>query len=209
MTTWLLRGLVFAAGMVILRLVQGTLINTYVTKAGLISLVLVVLYGIAAFLWGVVDGRSDARDNWDPDRRRDLAMRWLLAGLVAGVVGGLVAWVVSLFYRDVYVEGLGNEVTTFAAFTALLVFIPAVAAVAVGRWLVDRKRPPQVRRRVTDGAEGDVFEAVREEDDRTGPIPPVTASSAAAEAHTSPVATAERDAPTETIDYPDEGRTKG
>ncbi len=52
MTTWLLRGLAFAAGMVIVRLVQGTLINIYETKAALISVVLVVLFGIAAFLWG-------------------------------------------------------------------------------------------------------------------------------------------------------------
>ncbi len=47
MTTWLLRGLAFAAGMVIVRLVQGTLINIYETKAGLISIALVVLFAIA------------------------------------------------------------------------------------------------------------------------------------------------------------------
>jgi hypothetical protein len=213
MKSWLLRGLVFAAGMVLLRLVQGTLINTYVTKAGLISVTLVLLYVIAAFVWGFIDGRADARDNVDPDRRRDLAMTWLLAGLVAGVLSGFVAWVISLFYRNVYVEGLGNEVTTFAAFTALLVFIPAVAAVAIGRLLVDRKRPPQARRRITDGGEDsvgsdtDVFDAVRD-DDRTGPIPPISSSTAATEAHASPVATARRDEPTEAIDYPDEGRNK-
>jgi hypothetical protein len=198
MTTWLLRGLAFAAGMVIVRLVQGTLINIYETKAGLISIVLVVVFGIAAFLWGLVDGRADANANPDPDRRRDLAMTWLLAGLVAGIVSGLVTWIISLFYKNVYAEGLISEVTTFAAFTALMVFVPAVAAVAIGRYLVDRKRTPEPRRRY--GEAHDVFDAV-DSDDRTGPIDGLGHhESAATEAHTSPVATAERDEPTEQID---------
>lgn len=200
-----MRGLVFAAGMIIVRLVQGTLINQYVTKAGLISMVLVVLFGIAPFVWGLVDGRADANVNEDPDRRRDLAMTWLIGGLVAGVLSGFVAWLISLFYRNLYAEGLINEITTFAAFTALLVFIPAVAAVAIGRWLVDRKRPPYVRRRITDeGAETDVFDAVRDDDAKTGPIPGLgeAGSAVATEEHTSSVATAERDTPTEEIhDY--------
>ncbi|TGD90346.1 hypothetical protein BayCH28_00300 [Mycolicibacterium sp. CH28] len=199
MNTWLLRGLVFAAGMVVVRLVQGTLINLYETKAGLISIVLVVLFGISAFVWGLLDGRADANANPDPDRRRDLAMTWLLAGLVAGVLSGFVAWVISLFYSSVYVEGLIGEVTTFAAFTALMVFIPAIAAVSLGRFLVDRKRPVEPRRRFGEAA--DVFDAVH--DDKTGPIPSLagTDSAAAGAAQTSAVATAERDEPTEQIDF--------
>ena len=42
MSKWLLRGLVFAALMVIVRLLQGAMINAWETKAGLISIVLVV-----------------------------------------------------------------------------------------------------------------------------------------------------------------------
>jgi MFS family permease len=199
MTTWLLRGLAFAAGMVIVRLVQGTLINIYETKAGLISIALVVLFGIASFLWGLLDGRADANANPDPDRRRDLAMTWLLAGLIAGILSGLVTWLVSLFYQNVYAEGLVSELTTFAAFTALLVFVPAVAAAAIGRFLVDRKRPEEPRRRV-DGSEADVFDAVHD-GERTGSVAgPAGAESAAATEHTSAVATAERDEPTEQID---------
>ncbi|MBB3752891.1 MFS family permease [Mycolicibacterium sp. BK634] len=199
MTTWLLRGLAFAAGMVIVRLVQGTLINIYETKAGLISIALVVLFAIVAFIWGLMDGRADANANPDPDRRRDLAMTWLLAGLIAGILSGLVTWVISLVYKNVYAEGLISELTTFAAFTALVVFIPAIAAVAIGRFLVDRKRPPQERRR-EDGSTGDVFDAARD-DDKTGPIAGLGSHEAAAtEGQTSAVATAERDEPTEQID---------
>lgn len=173
MTTWLPRGLVFAAGMVLLRLVQGALINTFPVKAGMISGALVALFAVGPLVWGFLDGAADARANPDPDRRRDLAMRWLLAGLFAGVASGLVTWLISLVYRGVYADGIGTEVTTYAAFTALLIFLPAMIAVVAGRWAVDRKRPPQARRRVTDGTEADVFETVRDDDDRTGPIPPI------------------------------------
>lgn len=179
MTTWLLRGLVFAAGMVLARLVQGTLINTFPTSAGVISLVLMVLVGIGALAWGYLDGAADARENPDPDRRRDLAMRWLVAGLVAGVVSGAVIWLISLVYRNVYADGLIAEITAFAAFTGLLVFLPAMIAVAVGRRSVDRRRPDEPRRRVTDGTETDVFDAVRD-DDHTGPIPPIPAAAGGA-----------------------------
>jgi MFS family permease len=167
MSKWLLRGLVFAALMVIVRLLQGAMINAWETKAGLVSIVLVVLFAVAVFAWGLIDGRADARANPDPDRRGDLAMTWLLAGLFAGVLSGIVAWFISLFYDNLYVEALLNEVTTFAAFTALLTFLAAVAGVALGRWLVDRKAPegPAVRHHGLaapdqDRADTDVFAAV-------------------------------------------------
>ena len=175
MSKWLLRGLVFAALMVIVRLLQGAMINAWETKAGLISIVLVALFAIAVFIWGIIDGRSDARANPDPDRRGDLAMTWLLAGLFAGVVSGAVAWFISLFYKSLYVEGLINEVTTFAAFTALVVFLFGVAGVSVGRWLVDRKAPeaPHHGTSVTDEdrADTDVFAAVREDGGATQTAP--------------------------------------
>ncbi|MDT7793174.1 MAG: hypothetical protein QOD59_2610 [Mycobacterium sp.] len=168
MSKWLLRGLVFAALMVIVRLVQGAMINAWETKAGLISAVLIVLFAIAVFVWGVLDGRADARANPDPDRRGDLAMTWLLAGLFAGIVSGAVTWLISLIYKSLYVEALVNEVTTFAAFTALLVFLASVAGVSLGRWLVDRNLEKQPRQHHglaeaaadQDRADTDVFAAV-------------------------------------------------
>src|SRR3954471_1579223 len=170
MSKWLLRGLVFAALMVFIRLVQGAAINAWETKAGLISVVLVVLYAIVAFAWGYLDGRSDARANPDPDRRDDLAMTWLLTGLFAGLVSGAVAWLISLFYKDLYVGGLINELTTFAAFTALLTFLAAIAGVAIGHWVVDRHAEDVPRQRHGSGAgdddraDTDVFAAVRHPD---------------------------------------------
>ncbi len=169
MSKWLLRGLVFAALMIFIRLVQGAAINAWETQARLISVTLVVLFAIAVFAWGFLDGRADARANPDPDRREDLAMAWLLAGLFAGIIGGAIAWLISRFYKDLYVGGLVNELTTFAAFTALLTFLAAVAGVAIGHRLVDRHADDAPRQHHGNAgdqgrADTDVFAAVRHPD---------------------------------------------
>ena len=164
MKSWLLRGVVFAALMVIIRLIQGGMINTWETQAALISVFLVVIYAIAAFAWGFFDGRADAAAEPDPDRRADLAMTWLLGGIFAGVVSGVVAWIISLFYKGLYVEGLVQEATTFAAFTALVTFVAAILGVTLGRWLTDRQAErrgvPVGRHRPDSGPDTDVFAAV-------------------------------------------------
>ena len=107
MRSWLLRGLLFAVGMVVVRLVQGTLINMYETKAGLISIVLVVLFGIAAFVWGLFDGRAFTLTIAPPGLRsaaRDLAQRFrtmvpraaeadmIRDGVMLGASAGQLAW---------------------------------------------------------------------------------------------------------------------
>ncbi|KAA0084366.1 hypothetical protein CIW52_10010 [Mycolicibacterium sp. P9-64] len=162
MSKWLLRGLVFAASMVVVRLLQGAMINAWERYAILISVTLVVLFIIAAFVWGLIDGRADASAQPDPDRRADLAMTWLIAGLFAGIVSGFVAWFISLFYDNLYAGGFLSEVTTFAAFTALITFLAAITGVALGRSLIDRKAPPIQRHSAADGdrADTDVFQAV-------------------------------------------------
>jgi hypothetical protein len=164
MTNWMLRGLVFGAAMVVVRLFQGTLINVWQTQAALISIALLVLFIIGVVVWGVLDGRADAASNPDPDRRDDLAMTWLLAGLVAGLLSGAVTWLISIFYSSLYAGGLINELTTFAAFTALVVFLGAISGVTLGRWRIDRTgayKPQSGARGDDDRADTDVFAAVR------------------------------------------------
>jgi len=165
MSKWLLRGVVFATAMVIVRLLQGALVNASPGNAIWFSTGLLVLYAIGVAVWGVLDGRGDARSNPDPDRRADLAMTCLLAGLAAGILSGAVSWFIGLFYKSIYTESLLNEITTFAAFTALLTFLVAVAGVTIGRWTIDRKAPPVTRTRHglaadDDRADTDVFAAV-------------------------------------------------
>jgi len=204
----MVRGLVFAATMVVVRLFQGALINAWQTQAGLFSIVLLLLFVIGVAVWGVIDGRADAIVNPDPDRRGDLAMTWLLAGLVAGVLSGAVSWFIALVYQGLYTGGLINEVTTFAAFTALLVFLPGIVGVAAGRWRVDRNPPARKPAGADEErVDTDVFSAVRADDTPTGGIPvetqaegqPAAVATAEREAPTEVISTGERDAPTEVI----------
>lgn len=163
---WLLRGLVFAAGMLVIRLIQGVLINTFEMHATLISVLLLAVFVAGVAVWAYFDGREDAKATADPERRADLAMTWLLAGLVAGVLGGALAWLFALVDKGIYTGSLINELTTFASFTALLTWVPAVAAFALGRWQVDREyeKHPELRRsrpgEDDDRADTDVFAAV-------------------------------------------------
>ncbi len=169
MSKWLLRGLVFAAVVVVLRLIQGALVDAFPTQAGWISPVLGLFLAIPAILWAYLDGRADARAQMDPDRRQDLAMVWMIAGLIAGLLGDLVCWFIGLFYPVLYTGNLISELTSFAAFTALLIFVTGVVAVSIGRWTVDRKAPPFVRRREGDEerTDTDVFAAVQPGADET------------------------------------------
>src|SRR6516162_2025797 len=167
MRDWMLRGLVFAAAMVVLRLIQGAAINAWQTQSALISVGLLILFIIGVAVWGVRDGRADAAANPDPDRRADLAMTWLLAGLVAGVVSGAVTWLIGVFYKSLYTGGLINELTVFAAFTALLVFLGGITGVTVGRYLIDRAgayTPHHGGGGEEDRADTDVFAAVRSDE---------------------------------------------
>jgi hypothetical protein len=167
MSHWMLRGLIFGAAMVVVRLFQGSLIQAFQTQAGLISIVLLILFLAGVVFWGVLDGRADAAANPDPDRRSDLAMTWLLAGLVAGVLSGAVTWLIGVFYKALYVGGLINELTVFAAFTALLVFLGGIAGVTFGRWRIDRAGAykPQGGGGEEDRVDTDVFAAVRPDED--------------------------------------------
>lgn len=189
MNYWMLRGLVLGAAMVVVRLFQGTLIDVWQTQAALISIVLLVLFLAGVIFWGVRDGRADAAANPDPDRRADLAMTWLLAGLVAGLVSGAVTWLIGMFYKSLYTGGLINELTVFAAFTALLVFLGGIAGVTIGRFLTDRKgayNPQRGGGGEEDRADTDVFAAVRSDE-------AAAEGGARPEEQTSSVATAERE----------------
>jgi hypothetical protein len=205
MSNWMLRGLVFAAVMVVIRLFQGTLIDVWQTHAGLISISLLLVFLIGVVFWGVRDGRADAAANPDPDRRADLAMTWLVAGLVAGVLSGAVAWFIGAdhdwqiwdwhiahfqIYRSLYTGGFINELTVFAAFTALLVFVGGVTGSTVGRFLIDRSgayTPKAGRGGDDERADTDVFAAVRSSEAASA------ADGAWAQEQTSAVATAERE----------------
>jgi hypothetical protein len=124
MSAWVIRGL----GMAVLHGVALTLLAKYAvyhpTDQTLVtSLALAVLVGAAA-LWSALDAWREV-----PDRGR----AWFIAALVAGVVSGIL-YVIgrAVFVDQTGVSELGGALTGGAAFSALLVLIPAGLGLFVG-----------------------------------------------------------------------------
>ncbi|SEF34969.1 hypothetical protein SAMN05421837_107661 [Amycolatopsis pretoriensis] len=124
MSAWVIRGL----GMALLHGVALTLLAKYAVyhptdQTLMTSVALAVLVGAAA-LWSALDGWRGL-----PDRGR----AWFIAALVAGVVSGIL-YVVgrAVFVDQTGVSELGGALTGGAAFSALLVLVPAGLGLFVG-----------------------------------------------------------------------------
>jgi hypothetical protein len=98
-----------------------------------------VLVGVAA-VWGAVDRWRDLED---------AGRTWLVASLVAGW-GAAILGVIgkSIFVDQSGVADLGGALTGGAAFTALLVLIPAAIGLGAGNWIrtsksADREDEPE------------------------------------------------------------------
>ncbi|SDC67440.1 B-4DMT family transporter [Actinokineospora iranica] len=124
MRTWLLRGAVLAVVHAAVAVVVAALKASDPTgRTTIEGLALGVLVGVAA-VWAAVDGWLGV-----PDRGR----AWVLAALVAGW-GAAVLGVVgqAALVDQTGVSALGQALTGGAAFTALLVLVPAGLGLVVG-----------------------------------------------------------------------------
>lgn len=90
------------------------------------AIVLGVLVAVGA-VWGAVDTWRDV-----PERGKV----WLIASLIAGW-GAAILGIVgkSIFVDQSGVADLGGALTGGAAFTALLVLVPACVGLLAGRWI--------------------------------------------------------------------------
>lgn len=85
-----------------------------------------------ALLWSGIDA---LREDPDDDERDDLVLRWLKAAVLAGPVAGLLGWAVEgAFIDSVGTSALPGNIIGGGAFTALLIFIPALVGMMFGRW---------------------------------------------------------------------------
>lgn len=140
MTAWLLRASALGGLAVVLRVLLGFAMG-YIPTYGLWLrlLCLVVLIG-AAVAWGLADGRADRRAEPDPERGTDLTIRWLQAAVAGGIGSGLLSWALDFLPGiDLGEGGLLFEATAAAAFIVLLIFVPALIGVAIGRRLASRE----------------------------------------------------------------------
>ncbi|PPK63909.1 hypothetical protein V5P93_001878 [Actinokineospora auranticolor] len=133
MQTWLVRGAALAV------VHAGSAVAVAALKAadpvgwhGLEALVLGALVGVAA-VWAAVDGWRGVVDR---------GRAWVIAALVAGW-GAAVLGVVgrAVFVDQTGVSALGQALTGGAAFTALLVLVPAGLGLLVGPRLALRELP--------------------------------------------------------------------
>lgn len=141
MTAWLLRASALGGLAVVLRVLLGFAMGFAPTYGVWLRLLcLVVLIG-AAVAWGLVDGRADRRAEPNPERGADLTILWLQAAVAGGIGCGLVSWLLDFLPRvDLGDAGLLFEATAASAFIVLLIFVPALVGVAVGRRLARREQ---------------------------------------------------------------------
>ncbi|MFC7450278.1 B-4DMT family transporter [Rhodococcus daqingensis] len=154
MNSWLLRGLGMASVHVVTRVVLGLAVTQWPLHGSSLRWLSLALVVLAALLWGGLDGIRDARTAVDEESGADLTMMWLKAAAVAGLLAGAVTWLIGVI-TDIALgdNTLFFELTSGAAFTVLLVFLPAMLAVAVGRFLV-RRKAPATPAHVSPGAAG-------------------------------------------------------
>ncbi len=125
--TWLLRGAVLALVHAAAETARADFgVHHPTSRTVFEAVTLGVLVGVAA-VWGVIDTWRDV-----PERGKV----WLIASLIAGW-GAAVLSVIgkSIFVDQTGVADLGGALTGGAAFTALLVLVPACVGLLAGRWI--------------------------------------------------------------------------
>ncbi|WP_407443926.1 B-4DMT family transporter [Rhodococcus sp. (in: high G+C Gram-positive bacteria)] len=139
MKPWLVRGLGLSLVHVVVRALLGAALMQWPLQGSILRWLGLAVVILAAVVWAGIDGIRDRRAYPDPDDGEDLTMRWLAAGAVTGIVAGFLTWLVdTLTDIPIGVKSILFELTSGAAFTVLLVFLPAMAAVTAGRFFAGR-----------------------------------------------------------------------
>lgn len=139
MNAWVVRGLGMALIHIVLRSLLGIAITQWPLQGSSLRMITLVLVILAAMLWGWFDAVRDRKKNPDPDHGADLTMRWLKASILGGLLAGLGTWLVNLVPNvNATQNPLFFELTSGAAFSVLLIFVPTMAAVAITRLLLNR-----------------------------------------------------------------------
>ncbi|MGZ4588616.1 MAG: B-4DMT family transporter [Mycobacteriaceae bacterium] len=146
MRQWLVRAGLMVVVHVAVRTALGYAALSWPTSSQLQRNAGLVVVLAVALLWSGVDA---LRENPDDEDRDDLTLRWLKVAVLAGPVAGLVGWSVEgLFIDSVGTSQLAGDVIGGGAFTALLIFVPAILGLLFGRLArTDRKanrREPSV-----------------------------------------------------------------
>ena len=131
MQRWLVRGLIMAVVNGAAQTVLGAIEAGHPTSDDVVEPITIAVLAGVALCWGAVDG-------WL--RKPGRGMVWFYASLI----GGLLAGVLGVIGKAAFVDATGvwelsSALTGGAAFTALLILIPAAVGLAVGGKLL---QPP-------------------------------------------------------------------
>ncbi|WP_084530360.1 B-4DMT family transporter [Nocardia miyunensis] len=99
------------------------------------ALVLVVACSMS---WGFADGRRDRLRHGDRSEA-DFPILWLRAAVLGGLVASVATWIAGLLpYLSLGRNSLLFELTAGAAWIVLLIYVPAMVGVGLGRVLANR-----------------------------------------------------------------------
>jgi hypothetical protein len=129
------RGLGLAAVHVAVQFLLGLAVLYWTPQTSSARLIALVLVAGMAIAWGTVDGRRDRLAHGERSEA-DFPILWLQAG----VIGGLAAtWLVDkLPGLDLGGNSLFFELTAAAAWILLLIYVPAMIGVGLGRLVAKR-----------------------------------------------------------------------
>lgn len=140
MTGWVVRGIGMALVNVGVRILLGVAVTQWPLHGSQLRWLGIAAVLVAVVVWAGVDGIRDRRANPDPEYGTDLTMVWLKAAVLGGLVAGLATWLVQLIVDfSLGQNSLFFELTSGAAFTILVIFIPATISVFLGRLLAGRE----------------------------------------------------------------------
>lgn len=140
MTGWVVRGIGMCLINVGVRILLGVAVTQWPLHGSQLRWLGIAAVLLAVVVWAGLDGIRDRRKNPDPDYGEDLTMVWLKAAVLGGLAAGVVTWLVQLIVDfSVGQNSLFFELTSGAAFTILLIFIPATISVFLGRLLAGRE----------------------------------------------------------------------
>ncbi len=127
MQRWLVRGLVMAVVNGAAQTLLGAVEAAHPLSDHIAEPVTVAILAGVALAWGAVDG-------WL--RRPGRGMAWFFASLIGGLLAGVLGVIGKAAFVDATgVWALGSALTGGAAFTALLILVPAGLGLAVGKLL--------------------------------------------------------------------------
>ncbi|WP_072801919.1 B-4DMT family transporter [Rhodococcoides yunnanense] len=139
MTGWVVRGIGMGLINVGVRILLGAAVAQWPLHGSQLRWIGMAVVLLAVVVWAGLDGIRDRRANPDPEYGADLTMLWLKAAVLGGLLAGLLSWLVGLIVDfSLGQNSLFFELTSGAAFTILVIFIPATISVFLGRLLTSR-----------------------------------------------------------------------